>query len=85
MLGVGIKTAAQILLAIVDDSDFNSAGHLTAYAGVAPVTRRSDSSIRRENPVRSGNKPLKNALFYSAFAAIRSREPSRHHYKRKRA
>ncbi|MGJ4102557.1 transposase, partial [Corynebacterium macclintockiae] len=30
MPGVGIKTAAQILLAIGDGSDFDSAGHLAA-------------------------------------------------------
>ncbi|MEY8197605.1 transposase, partial [Corynebacterium pseudotuberculosis] len=60
-------------------------GHLAAYAGIAPVTRRSGSSIRGEFPARSGNKRLKNALFYSAFAAIRSHEPSRQYYERKRA
>ncbi|MHC9675390.1 IS110 family transposase, partial [Corynebacterium diphtheriae] len=85
MPGVGIKTATQILLAIGDGSDFDSAGHLAAYAGIAPVTRRSGSSIRGEFPARSGNKRLKNALFYSAFAAIRSHEPSRQYYERKRA
>lgn len=43
---VGIKTATQILLTIGGGSDFDSAGHLAAYAGIAPVTRRSGSSIR---------------------------------------
>ncbi|MGV0409426.1 IS110 family transposase [Corynebacterium resistens] len=80
-----ILTAAQILLAIGDGSDFDSAGHLAAYAGIAPVTRRSGSSIRGEFPARSGNKRLKNALFYPAFAVIRSHEPSRRYYERKRA
>lgn len=56
MPGVGIKSAAQILLAIGDGSDFDSAGHIAAYAGMAPVTRRSGSSIRGEFPGRSGNK-----------------------------
>ncbi|MCQ9169246.1 IS110 family transposase, partial [Corynebacterium amycolatum] len=70
---------------IGDGSDFASAGHLAAYAGIAPVTRRSGSSIRGEFPARSGNKRLKNALFYSAFAVIRSHEPSRRYYERKRA
>ncbi|MFV8382339.1 transposase [Corynebacterium hindlerae] len=64
---------------------FHSADHLDAYAGIAPVTRRSGSSIRGEFPTRSGNKRLKNALFYSTFAAIRSHEPSRQYYERKRA
>lgn len=78
-------TAANILLAVGDCSDFRSAGHLAAYAGIAPVTRRSGTSIRGEFPARSGNKRLKNALFYSAFASIRFHEPSKTYYERKRA
>ena len=69
MPGVGIKTAATILLTIGDASSFNTAGHLAAYAGIAPVTRRSGTSIRGEFPARSGNKQLKNALFRSAWIA----------------
>ncbi|OIS19040.1 transposase [Corynebacterium diphtheriae] len=46
MPGVGIKTATQIPLTIGDGSDFDSAGHLAAYTGIAPVTRRSGPSIR---------------------------------------
>lgn len=34
-----------------------------AYAGIAPVTRRSGTSIKSEFPARSGNKRLKNAMF----------------------
>ena len=64
MPGIGMKTAAQILLSIGDESDFASSSHLAAYAGIAPVTRRSGSSIRGEFPSRTGNKRLKNALFY---------------------
>lgn len=69
MPGVGTKTAATILLAIGDASAFPTAGHLAAYAGIAPVTRRSGKSIRSEHPARSGNKQLKNALFRSAWIA----------------
>lgn len=85
MPGVGIKTAANILLAVGDCSDFRSAGHLAAYAGIAPVTRRSGTSIRGEFPARSGNKRLKNALFYSAFASLRSHPASKAYYEKKRA
>ncbi|WP_216606996.1 transposase [Corynebacterium ulcerans] len=59
MSGIGIKTAAQILLSIGDGSDFASSGHLATYAGIAPVTRRSGSSIRGEFPAKAGNKRLK--------------------------
>mgnify|MGYP002757075005 CR=1 FL=1 len=85
MPGIGIKTAAQILLAIGDGSGFPSAGHLAAYAGIAPITRRSGSSIRGEFPSRAGNKRLKNALFYSAWIASTRDPASKTYYQRKRA
>ncbi|WP_371326292.1 hypothetical protein [Corynebacterium sp. HMSC073H12] len=47
-------------LSIGDGSHFAFSGHLTAYAG----TRRSGSSMRGEFPSNTGNKRLKNALFY---------------------
>ena len=75
MPGVGIRTAARILLDVGDGSAFRTTGHLAAYAGLAPVTRRSGTSIRGEFPARSGNKHLKRALFLSAFAALRA-DPS---------
>ncbi len=75
MPGVGIRTAAKLL-------PFASAAHLAAYAGLAPVTRRSGSSIRGEHPSRRGNKILKRTMFLSAFAALR--DPiSRAYYDRK--
>lgn len=85
MPGVGIKTAATILLTIGDASSFASAGHLAAYAGIAPVTRRSGTSIRGEFPARSGNKQLKNALFRSAWIASCHDPLSKAYYEKKRA
>lgn len=88
MPGVGTKTAATILLAIGDGSAFPTAGHLAAYAayaGIAPVTRRSGKSIRGEHPARSGNKQLKNALFRSAWVASNCDPESAAYYQRKRA
>lgn len=85
MPGVGVRTAARILLEVGDGSSFPTAGHLAAYAGLAPVTHRSGISIRGEHPARSGNKHLKRALFLSAFAALRADPISRAYYDRKRA
>lgn len=82
--GIGVRTAAHILIEVGDDSGFATAGHLAAYAGIAPVTRRSGSSIRGEHPARSGNRKLKRALFPSAFAALHD-PTSRAYYDRKRA
>ena len=84
MPGVGVRTAARILLDVGDGSSFPTAGHLAAYAGLAPVTRRSGTSIRGEFPARGGNKHLKRALFLSAFAALRADPTSRAYYDRKR-
>src|SRR5699024_3840347 len=75
----------QILLNIGDGSAFETPGHLAAYAGIAPVTRRSGTSIRGEFPARSGNKRLKNALFYSARVASNHDPISKAYYDRKRA
>jgi len=84
MPGIGVRTAARILIEIGDGSDFATAGHLAAYAGIAPVTHRSGTSIRGEHPARSGNRKLKRALFLSAFAALHD-PTSRAYYDRKRA
>lgn len=65
MPGVGARTAARLLTEVAHKA-FASAAHLAAYAGLAPVTRRSGSSIRGEHPSRRGNKVLKRALFLSA-------------------
>ncbi|WP_144930841.1 IS110 family RNA-guided transposase [Kocuria marina] len=84
MPGVGVRTAARILTEVVG-KNFKDAAHLASYAGIAPVTRRSGSSIRGESPSRRGNKTLKRALFLSAFASINASPASRAYYDRKRA
>jgi len=71
MPGIGVRTAARILAEIGDACAFPSAAHLAAYAGLAPVTRRSGTSIRGESPSRRGNKALKRAFFLAAFAALK--------------
>ncbi|QIK06131.1 IS110 family transposase [Streptomyces sp. Je 1-4] len=70
MPGIGVRTGARILIDVGDGSRFPSAAHLAAYAGLAPATRSSGSSIRGEQPSRRGNKQLKRAFFLSAFAAL---------------
>lgn len=85
MPGVGVRTAARLLTEVAHKafaSAAHLAAHLAAYAGLAPVTRRSGSSIRGEHPSRRGNKVPKRALFLSAFAALRD-PVSRAYYSRK--
>ena len=81
MPGVGVGTAARLLTEVAG-RHFDTAGHLAAYAGLAPVTRRSGTSIHGEHQSRRGNKILKRALYLSAFAALRD-PVSRAYYDRK--
>jgi transposase len=84
MPAVGVRTAARLLTELAGKT-FPTAGHLAAYAGLAPVTRRSGSSIRGEHKPRRGNKILKRILYLSAFAALRADPRSRAYYDHKRA
>jgi transposase len=45
MPGIEVRTTARILLEIGDAFGAASSGHLAAYAGIAPVTRNSGTSI----------------------------------------
>jgi transposase len=82
--GIGPRTGARILAEIGDASRFADASKLASYAGLAPVTRQSGTSIRGESKSRRGNHRLKNAMFLAAFASLRSPE-SKAFYDRKRA
>nr|BFE60657.1 hypothetical protein GCM10020063_051830 [Dactylosporangium thailandense] len=84
MPGIGVRTADRILLEVGDGTGFPTSGHLAAYAGLAPVTRRCGTSIRGEHPPKGGNKQLKRAFFLSAFAAL-SDPASRAYHDRKRS
>lgn len=81
--GIGPRTGARILAEIGDGSGFASGNKLAAYAGLAPVTRQSGTSIKSEHRSRRGNHRLKNAMFLSAFAALHDPD-SRSFYDRKR-
>ena len=72
------------LLAETLGKTFDTGAQLASYAGLAPVTRRSGSSIRGEHVSHGGNKRLKRAMFPSAFASLRSDPVSQAYYQRKR-
>ncbi len=82
--GVGPRTGARMLAEIGDSSRFANGSRLASYAGLAPVTRQSGSSIRGQTRSRRGNHRLKNAMYLSAFASLRD-PVSRAFYDRKRA
>lgn len=68
--GLGVRTTAAVIVAIGDGISFPTAGHLASYAGLAPATKSSGTSIRGEHAPHRGNRLLKRALFQAAFAAI---------------
>lgn len=82
MPGVGLRTCA-VIIAELCGKTFTSAAALASYAGLAPTTRQSGTSIKSERVSHSGNKKLKRALFLSAFAVIRTDPTSRTYYDRK--
>ena len=69
--GIGPRTGSRILAEIGDGSRFANGSRLASYAGLAPVTRQSGSSLRGEARSRRGNHRLKNAMFLAAFASLR--------------
>jgi transposase len=82
--GIGPRTGARILAETGDGSAFTSGSKLAAYAGLAPVTRQSGTSLAGETRSRRGNHRLKNAMFLAAFASLRD-PASKAFYDRKRA
>ena len=81
--GSGVPAAA-VFLAETLGKTFDTGAQLASYAGLAPVTRRSGSSIRGEHVSHGGSKRLKRAMLPSAFASLRSDPASRAYYQRKR-
>ena len=58
MPGIGPRTGARILAEVGDGSAFTSGSKLAAYAGLAPVTRQSGTSLNAETRSRRGNHQL---------------------------
>ncbi len=85
LCGFGPRTGARTLAEIGDPHRFRDGGRLAAYAGLAPVDRRSGRSINSTSRARGGNHRLKNALFIAAFVAAQHDPAARAYYRRKRA
>ncbi|MGW2651885.1 IS110 family transposase [Streptomyces sp. NPDC001393] len=84
MPGVAVRTAAVLLVTVGDGTSFPAAAHLASYAGLAPTTKSSGTSIHGEHAPRGGNRQLKRAMFLSAFAALHD-PASRAYYDKQRA
>lgn len=78
MPGIGVRTAARILLEAGNGSAFPTSGNLAAYAGQAPVTRRFGTSIcvnTRPSVATSSSDPPSRCLRSSPWQ-IRQAAPS---------
>ena len=77
MPGVGVRTAARLLVDVATRA-FASAAHLAAYAGLAPVTRRSGrrsaANCLRDGGTSSSSEQCSSRP--SRLCAIRSRGPT---------
>lgn len=84
LCGFGPRTGARTLAEIGDPNRFKDGGRLAAYAGLAPVDRRSGKSINNASASRRGNHRLKNAMFLAAFVATQHDPNAKAYYQRKR-
>lgn len=85
LCGFGPRTGARTLAEIADPYRFRDGGRLAAYAGLAPIDRRSGTSLNHTSRARAGNHRLKNAMFIAAFVASQHDPEARAYYQRKRA
>ena len=84
LCGFGPRTGARTLAEIGDPTRFADGGRLAAYAGLAPVDKRSGKSINSASASRRGNHRLKNAMFLAAFVATQHDPNAKAYYQRKR-
>jgi len=82
--GMGPRLGAEFLVAVGSLSAFESADKLAAYAGLAPVSLDSGKVQGRLRRPHGGNRSLKQVLYQSAFASLKS-PASRAFYDRKRS
>ncbi|OLO85924.1 hypothetical protein BKH12_03330 [Actinomyces naeslundii] len=74
--GSGVPAAAVLAGSDPGQGPPVTGAQLASYAALAPVTRRSGSSIRGEHVSHAGNKRLKRAMFPSLrLTALRPRQP----------
>jgi transposase len=70
--GIGVITAAGILVETPDMTLFRTAKQVAAYAGLSPRNRQSGSSILGPGRlVRTGNANLRSLLYLPALTALR--------------
>lgn len=69
IIGIGIKSAIQILAELPELSRFGSADALVAYAGLCPRQQQSGSQIAHSWLSKQGSAALRKALYFPALTA----------------
>ena len=81
--GMGVLLTSEFLAHAGSMDRYRDGHHLAAAAGLAPVLRQTGRTTFITRPL-GGNKSLKRVLYQSAFATLKSHQPSRRYYQRKR-
>jgi transposase len=82
--GMGPLLAAELLVAVGDLGSFPDAGHLAAYAGLAPVPRDSGRRTNNLQPPKRYNRRLRRVFYLSALSSLSVPGPNQDYYRRKR-
>ncbi len=83
--GIGLVTAAWLLVSTLNFTVCATAEEATAYAGLAPHPRASGTSVRGRAVISGGNKRLRTALYMATLSAGQHNPPIRDFYRRLRA
>ena len=83
--GMGPLLTAELLVAVGDLGSFPDAGHLAAYAGLAPVPRDSGRRTNNLQPPQRYNRRLRRVMYLSALSSLSVPGPNQDYYRRKRA
>ena len=85
MPGIADVFGAVILAEIGDINQYQNAGHLAAYGGVAPSKRQSGTTLNSGKKKVKCNRQLRNAFCESARISVNFDDWSLWYYKKKRA
>lgn len=70
--GIGVKTAAMLIVMTDGFEKFENAKQLCSYVGITPTIRQSGSSVRGKSRIsKMGNRDLRSLLFLCSFSACK--------------
>jgi transposase len=83
--GIGLVTAAWLVVTTLNFTVCATAEQAAAYAGLAPHPCESGTSVRGRAAISGGNKRLRTALYMATLSAGQHNPPIRDFYRRLRA